>query len=213
MRSLYTKLVVALLGLLGLLGASYVGLTLLTNQLYLQEANQKLNQDLAAGIVRENLLMEGARVNQEALEGLFHTLMVINPSIEVYLVNPSGRILAYSAPPGKVKRQRISLVPVSAFLDGRRSYPVLGDDPRHPGRQKVFSAAPIMNGETLEGYLYIVLGGEAYESVLDMLHGSYVTRLSAGAAAASLVITLGAGNGYLVGEELLAHLAAREVST
>jgi len=45
------------------------------------------------------------------------------------------------------------------------------------------------------------------------LLGDAVTVLLNHVQPGDVVITLGAGNGYLVGEELLAHLAAREVST
>jgi hypothetical protein len=47
--------------------------------------------------------------------------MVINPAIEVYLLDADGRILAFSAPAEKVKRNHVDLAPVHAFLhDGDR---------------------------------------------------------------------------------------------
>ena len=54
--------------------------------MYQQEVNQRLNRQLAEQIVAEKLLMQENRVNQEALADIFHMLMVINPSIEVYLL-------------------------------------------------------------------------------------------------------------------------------
>jgi signal transduction histidine kinase len=116
--------------------------------------------------------------------------MVINPSIEVYLLDASGRILTFSAPPGKVVRKRVALAPLRAFLSENPSFPLRGDDPRREDRQKVFSVAPILGADGIEGYLYVVLGGTAYESVADMLQGSYVLRLGIGVALAGLAITL-----------------------
>jgi signal transduction histidine kinase len=192
-RTLYGKLVLALVVLLCLMALIYIPLTLFATRLYRQEVTQKLNQTLAGNIVHENQLIQDNQVNQPALEELFHDLMVINPSIEVYLLDPEGRIVAYSAPRGKVKRDSVSLGSVRDFLEGNREYPILGDDPRDSIRQKVFSAAPVHHQDVLEGYLYVVLGGEQYESVAQMLRRSYVLRLSLGIAAAGLIFVLVAG--------------------
>jgi two-component system, OmpR family, sensor kinase len=117
-------------------------------------------------------------------------LMVVNPVIEVYLLSPDGKILAYSAPPGKVKRHSASLEPVRQLLSGTPVLPVRGDDPRDLEREKVFSAAPILlNGSTV-GYLYIILGGEQFETATGMLQRSYILRLSLWAGAGGLLFAL-----------------------
>lgn len=190
LRTLYGKLALAFLVVVCLSGLFYVALTIVTTRLHQQEISQNLNQSLAANIVDEYRLLQGREINQAALKDLFHSLMVINPAIEVYLVDPEGRILAYTAPPGKVKRKRISITPIDAFLADARRHPVRGDDPRALDRTKVFSAAPIYDEDRLSGYLYVVLGGEEYDSVAEMFEGSYILRLSAGIAAASLVLVL-----------------------
>ena len=97
--------------------------------------------------------------------------MVINPKVEIYLLDPAGRILAYSAPPGKIKRARVDLAPVERFLARATALPILGDDPRAPDRRKVFSAAPIARDNRLQGFLYVILGGEVYEGSAEMLQG------------------------------------------
>jgi len=192
-RSLYAKLVAALFALICLISVSYLVLTLAATRLYLEEVNQKLNRSLAANIAGENDLVRQGVVNQAALERIFHNLMVINPSIEVYLVDPEGRILSYAAPPEKIRRRRIDLRPVRLFLDGAEEFPIRGDDPRDSGRRKVFSAAPVRDSGSLAGYLYIVLGGEQYDSVAEMIRGSYILRLTVGIAVASIVLSLAAG--------------------
>ncbi len=42
----------------------------------------------------------------------------------------------------------------------------------------------------IEGYLYIVLGGEEYDSAAEMLQGSFILRLSTGLASGGLLVTL-----------------------
>ena len=117
-KSLYSKLAAVLTGLFFLVGLSFVAVTIFSTEMYQQEVNQKLNSRLAQQIVAEKLLMKDNRVNEKALEEIFHMLMVINPSIEVYLLDPSGKILAYSAPQGKVKRERVDLNPVRSWIEG-----------------------------------------------------------------------------------------------
>ena len=179
MRSLYTKLSLALFGLFLVVGGVTLAVTLGTSYLYQQEVQQRIHRDLAAHIVSEELLIVDGEIANEALKHVFHMMMVINPTIELYLLDPAGAILAYSAPPGKVKLAQVSLDPVLHYVDGKPRLPITGDDPRHPDTQNIFSAAPIMREGNLEGYLYIVLASEHFVSVAQMLRGSYVLRSGA----------------------------------
>jgi two-component system, OmpR family, sensor kinase len=189
-KTLYCKLAIVLLGLFCLIGILYMLLTLYTTRLYFQEVNQKLNRTLAQNLASETSLMKDGRVNEKALKDIFHMLMVVNPDIEVYLLDPNGTILAFSAPPGKVKRQKISMVPLRNFLNKTDAFPILGDDPRNLKSKKVFSAAPISLKNQTQGYLYVILGGEEFETVADMLQGSYIFRLSIWAVAGGLLFSL-----------------------
>lgn len=193
MNSLYARLALGLVLLVALLGGLYLMVMLHAGRLYFQELNQQLNQELAANLIAENRLrVEDGRFDPAALEPIFHTYMVINPSIEVYLLDAAGHILAYSAPPGKVKRERVDLAPVLAFLRGDPHSPIVGDDPRDTGGHKVFSAAPVGPATQPQGYLYVVLAGEHLDSVAAMLQDSYILRLALyalGAAALAGILT------------------------
>jgi len=167
--------------------------TMFSADMYQQEVNQRLNSKLADHIVAEKLLMQGNRVNQEALEDIFHMLMVINPSIEIYLLDTAGTILAFSAAPDRVKRKRIDLGPVKNLLAGHATLPVSGDDPRSLGGKKVFTAARIPEQGELQGYLYVILGGETYDSVVQKLKASYILQLSTWMIFASMLFALVAG--------------------
>lgn len=192
-KTLYARLAAVLVLLLGVMAALYIALTLYSTRMYLQEVGQKFNRNLAENLVAGKDLIRAGRVNNDALQDIFHMYMVINPTIEIYLLDHEGKIVAFSAPPGKVQRQQVSLEPVRRFLGGAPALPILGDDPRDARRRKVFSAAPIVSAEGTQGYLYVVLAGEEYESVAQLLEGSYVLRLSAWAGAASLLFGLIAG--------------------
>lgn len=172
-RTLYSRLALTLFVLLLLVGLMLIQLIGRSTTQYQQEASQKLNASLAEHIVADQPLMQDQKINQQALDGLFHNLMVINPSIELYLLDTQGVVLGYSAPAGKVKRTQIDLDPVKKFIGDSARFPLKGDDPRALDGQKVFSAAEIRNNNGLQGYLYIVLGGEQYDHVVEMLGNSY----------------------------------------
>jgi len=192
-RHLSNKLIFTLLALMLLLAASFIAFAVLNTPMFLQELNQQLNLRLADNIVREKNLMIDHHVNDEALQSVFMGLMVVNPAIEVYLVDTDGKLLAWSAPDGVVKRRYIDLAPVKKFLSAGMHSPILGNDPRDTDRDKVFSAAEIKQNDQLQGYLYVVLGGQAYDSVVELLESSYMLRLWTGAIGISLLIASLAG--------------------
>jgi len=198
-RTLYSRIAAVLFTLVLLIGYVVYSMVLYSSEMYQQELTQKLNAALAKHIVAEETLLTEQQVNQKALKSLFHWLMVINPSIELYLLNASGKILAFSAPEGHVKRQQVSLAPIKKFLSGEEEYPLTGDDPRAIGdqhsRQKVFSAA-VIPGDTADkpaGYLYVILEGEAFDSITDRVKGSYILRFTTTGLGASLLLALAAG--------------------
>ena len=192
-RSLYAKLALVLLGLFIAIGISFIVISIFTTEKYQQEVNQKLNRELAKLIVAEKIILRDNRVNQDALKEIFHMLMVINPSIEIYLLDPEGAILAYSAEPGRVKRRRVDMEPVQHLIRGQVALPLLGDDPRDSDGKKVFTAARIEQGGKLEGYLYVILGGQTYDTIIQKIQGSYILQLSIRVIAVSLIVALAAG--------------------
>jgi two-component system, OmpR family, sensor kinase len=201
-KSLYSKLAAVLAGLFFLVGLCFVAVTVFSTGMYHQEVIQKLNARLAEQIVKEKLLMENNRINRKALDEIFHMLMVINPAVEIYLLDPQGRILAFSAPLEKIKRKRVDLGPIREWIEDRPMIPILGDDPRSLNAKKVFSAARIPKTGKLQGYLYVILGGESYDSVVQMMKGSYILQLSAWMILAGLLFALIAGLivfGFLTG--------------
>lgn len=189
-KSLYRSLATVLLGLFLLVGITLVLISVYSTGMYQQEAIQRLNRTLAGQIVSQKIIMQDGSINESALKEVFDMLMVINPGIEVYLLDPHGKILAFSAEPGKVKLKNVDLSPIETFLDPAAMLPVFGDDPRHPGGKKVFSAAPVSEGGRLSGYLYVILGGEIYDSVVEKLRGSYIFRLSMWAIISSIAVAL-----------------------
>lgn len=203
-RSLYAKLALTLAGLFAGVAVVYLFLSTTLSGERLSAGSQQLNRDLATSLTRElNLVVEG-RLDPGAIKQMFHVFMMINPSIEVYLLDSNGVILSYSAHPDQVKRDRVGLEPIRRYLADQASFPLLGDDPRHPQRRKVFSVAPIPDTSNPQGYLYVVLQGEAFDSVNEQARERYLRELGLWILAGSL------GLGLLMGLALF-HLLTRRL--
>jgi signal transduction histidine kinase len=193
LRTLYAKLALALFILFCLVGGVFLIAALYSAHMYQQEVAQRLNYDLAGHIVHEHILLQDGKVNQNGLEALFHDLMIINPSLEFYLLAADGKVLSYSAAPGKVVRDHVSLGPVLNILEGNPNLPVLGDDPRNHDRQKAFSVAPIISNGEQQGYIYAILGSEQVDHITELLEHRFIMRWSALAVGAALIFALVAG--------------------
>ena len=181
MKSLFARLSLALFLVIGLLGSGFFLIVRYSTQNYYEEITQRLNSSIAMYVTGERQLMENFVVDHAALSLLAQQAMVINPAVEVFLLDTGGNILAHNFPPESIKRQKVDLGPVKALIGGDVKMPLRGTDPRNPRRNKVFSAFPVMDDDVLQGYLYAVLGGAKYDELADAARDSYVQRLSAGA--------------------------------
>ena len=178
LNTLYARLIGIWILLLGSLSVAIVWIALMCMEHYQQETLQKLDKDLAHHIVTQETLVRDNQIDRLALSHLFDMLMAVNPSVEIYLLDQTGAILAYSAPPGKVVRQRVDLAPVRDFLSDQIRFPLLGDDPRNFERKKIFSVSEIQENDQLKGYLYVVLGGEMQDNIANLLRGSYIAKIT-----------------------------------
>ena len=197
MMSLRARLTAVLLALFLAVGTILLIGMMRGSRMYFEEVHHKLNRDVAHHIAKSldpfvprGSEEPGARgVKQEVLQGLFMDVMNINPSLEVYLLDVDGRILAFDAPEGHVKRERVDLAPVKAALAAPAGATApRGDDPRGLDRRKPFSAAELRTGGELAGYLYVILGGEAHERVAATLGESAMLRGSAILLAGSIAL-------------------------
>ncbi|MBI5461413.1 MAG: HAMP domain-containing protein [Gammaproteobacteria bacterium] len=191
-RTLFSKLAITLGALLMGIGLLYILLSTSLSRHYQQVFLQNLNRDLARNLILDRNLVNGGRLDEAALRETFHHYMLVNPSIEIYLLDANGRIVSYSADPGDVKRRHVDLEPVREFLSGH-GFPLLGDDPRSHDRRKVFSAAPLPSAGRAPGYLYVVLRGEEYDRIERLFQNDVLARLSGAAVLASLGVGLGVG--------------------
>ena len=192
-KTLYAKLSIALLVIVALIGSAFFVVEQFSTRLYYEEITQRLNASIAMYVTGERQLIEDGVVNEDALSLLAQQAMVINPTVEIYLLDTAGTILGHAMPPESILTQSVDLGPVRELMAGDVKMPLRGTDPRNIDRKKVFSAHPVMHNGTVQGYLYAVLGGQKYDELADSIRGSYIQRLSLGALLAIVVA------GFLIG--------------
>lgn len=83
------------------------------------EVVQGLSRDVAESIARDAQLTDANGLMPGAVRSFFNQLMLVNPSVEVYLLDADGRIAGHAAPDGRVRRERVDLAP-RAPAAGRR---------------------------------------------------------------------------------------------
>jgi signal transduction histidine kinase len=153
-----------------------------SSQMHELEVVQGLSRDLAQHIAHDTVLMDSNGLMPGAVRELFSQLMLVNPSVEVYLLDTEGRIVGNAAPEGRMRRQQVDLAPIRQLLDDQ-PLPILGDDPRSVDGRKVFSAAPLQVNGKAAGYLYVVLLSEA--------HDRYAERGATSAALNTALLSIG----------------------
>ncbi len=176
-QNLFWKLSGLFFVLLVTVSGLYFYFSLRMAEMHFQEKNQKLNGGIAKSICQELKPFLDGELNEKATDDIMHHMMAINPSIEVYILDPAGNILNYVAPYKKVVLESVSLDPIGQFLREGNTETILGDDPRKEGRQKVFSAAKIEEEGRELGYVYVILASEEYDSVREALINSYILKL------------------------------------
>jgi signal transduction histidine kinase len=192
-NSLYWRISAAFLIMLSLIGLAYVYITAHSSGIYFQQVNQRLNHNAASDIAAHSSPFKNGKVNDTAMAEMFHNIMVINPSLEVYLLDTNGTILSYYAPEKKIVLNRINLSPLHEFIKKNGNQFVRGDDPRHPDLQKVFSAAPVTANGKVAGYIYVVLASEEYDKATNSLRSNYMLQIGSKAMLVTLLFALAIG--------------------
>lgn len=193
-QSLYSRLALVLLGV-------FLAMAVLLFWIFEQasittqnETSQRLHLDLAKNIVKDLGITSGGDFDSDMIKEAFHQMMILGPTVELYIVDKKGNLVTYDAPAEKIKRNKIDLEPILLFIEKKSSLPILGDDPRSLDHQKIFSAAPVYAKTIYEniflGYMYIIIGGEDYDSIAMALRLNQTWKISLVGIASALIFLL-----------------------
>ena len=196
LRSLHARLALVLVALFLVIGIALVMLTRYSAARYHQELTQQLNAPIAGYVAAEAPLIEHGKVNLAAMRSIADRAMVINPTVEVYLLDTGGRILGHSLGDSKLRQPRVPLAPIHDYLAGDYDRPLRNRDPRYDDLSKIFTAAEVISDAGLEGYVYTVLGGQKYDQLAAAIGISDAMRLSTLAVVAC--ITFGLASALLI---------------
>ena len=177
-NKLFIQLALTFLIITIILGGIMAYVSLFSAQNYNDEVNQKLHANIAE-YARDhvNTFNDDLSIDTNGIQMVMQSMMVINPNVEVYLLDTLGKIITYVAPYKKVVRTRVSLSPIKKFIEAKGDISIKGNDPRDPQGQKIFSAAEVTRDGKLLGYYYIILVSEERGSVLSSHTGSLAMRL------------------------------------
>ena len=168
---------------------------------YEQESLQRLSHGLARHIVEhwpQITVADRDQADSQARAALMSMLMVVNPGVQVYVLDADGAVANYIGEPGMVRQHRVDLNAVRDFLGGA-ALPLRGTDPMAEpgsGAARIFSAAmfaPRPGDTRPPGYLYVVLDSQVRDLVSGQLSPRRAWMGAALALAAGLLVTLGLG--------------------
>ncbi len=192
-NKLYLRISGILMAILLAIGIAYFAITAYAAERYFQETTQRLNAHVAKQMLVEVSPFVDGKVNEEAIGIIMHSMMAVNPGIEVYLLNPEGDILSFVVLDKKVKLTEVRMGPILEFIDKNGEDYILGDDPRTPGREVVFTATSVVVDNELMGYVYMVLASEQYENIIGLLRNSYILKTGSQLFILSLLLAFSLG--------------------
>lgn len=173
-----------------LLGIGIVIIAFTASSHLFDEVGQLLNREYASSISVELEPFVKDGFSEDNVHDAIHYMMVLNPLVEIYLLDSKGKILAYFAGKGnKVVRNSIDLIPVKDFITESKDLPILGDDPRSNKNKKPFSVSTLQMGDD-NGYVYVILRGESYDKSLSNLSSSYYLTTGITTLLLAIIITL-----------------------
>ncbi len=172
-RSFYSELSLIFLFVIILFGTGILIITYTSSGKLFDEVEQVLNREYATSIANElkPFLEDGFSENR--IKDAIHYMMVLNPMVEIYVLDSSGIILSFFTHPGDTLiLDRIDTEPILDLLENRKKLPILGDDPRKGESRKPFSAAKLGMGSDT-GYIYVILRGENYDISVKGISRNY----------------------------------------
>jgi len=116
----------------------------------------------------EPLIDAQGRARPALLDSTAMYASMIQPSLEMYLLDRSGRILHHTLGKLAPRSAQVDLAAVAPLLRlPPGPLPVYGDDPNAADRPNLVSIAPLPTADDVQGYLYVVLRGQQAQRLQD----------------------------------------------
>ena len=192
-KSFYARLSLLFLLLILAIGSISLAIAFRSSEHLFDEVEQLLNREYASSIALELQPLVKDGFSKDGIKSAIHYMMVLNPMVEIYLLDDAGKILAYfTHPEEELLRHSIDLEPVERYLRHHEWAPVPGDDPRTIDERKPFSASRLQMGDE-GGYVYVILRGQSFDRSLAVLRSNYYLKSGFITFLVALIITAGLG--------------------
>lgn len=190
LKTLSSRLTLTLLMLFVSVMAVVVFSTYQSGLLWQDRVNQSLYRGLVESVSRDMNIDDMHTIDLADVKSKFRQLVGRNLALDAYLLSAQGDILAAS---NHAERTHVDSVALANFFAAEPDFPVYGTDPGSDAANKIFSAAKVSDTLGQMGYLYVVVGDERYDSLIDkVLHHNCLRLLSRmGIASAIMVLLLG----------------------
>jgi signal transduction histidine kinase len=189
-NSLFRHISLLISGFLFLLASLFIIITYLSSLHYYQATTQRLNKDVASHIAKFTSPFRTGGLNRKIADSVFYDAMILSPSVEVYFLDTTGKVMYFHAPDSAIKVWHIPLVPIKRYIASKGLVYIKSPDPKAPGMEKIFSAAEVVSGEERLGYIYVILGGNDYQTVSRLLFGDHIITLALQAFGVIFIVSL-----------------------
>ncbi len=189
-NSLFRHISLLVSGFLFLLACLFIIITYLSSLHYYQATTQRLNKDVASHIAKFTSPFRPGGLNRQIADSVFYDAMILSPSVEVYFLDTTGRVMYFHAPDSTIKIWHIPLEPIQHYIAAKGLDYIKSPDPKAPGMEKIFSAAEVISDGQRLGYIYVILGGNDYQTVSRLLFGDHIITLALQAFGVVFILSL-----------------------
>ncbi len=176
-NNIFRRIGILIFILITCLSLVFIIVTYLSASYFFNATTQLLNKDVAAHIAKFTSPFEEGGINRHKADSIFYNAMVISPSIEVYFLDTTGKVIYYEAPDSAIRLWRIPLQNINKLISSKGESYTTAPDPKNPDQLKIFSAAEVYSHAKKLGYIYVILGGKEYSTVNELLFKSHLSSL------------------------------------
>ncbi|MEO6286785.1 MAG: sensor histidine kinase, partial [Dyadobacter sp.] len=129
---LFWKITAVFFTLLIVLGTVFILIASRLSRSYYTAAHQQLYGNIASHLATFTHPLKDGKPDTTVTHDIIHSIMVANPSVEVYLLDTTGNITDYVVPDKSVRQHRVNITLVKQWLGTKGSERPLGDNPKEP---------------------------------------------------------------------------------
>ncbi len=177
-NNIFKRIGLLVFSLITVLSLLFIVITYLSSTYFFNASTELLNKDVAAHIAKFTSPFEDSNINRSKADSVFYNAMVVSPSIEVYFLDTTGKVIYFEAPDSAIKLWQIPLTNINKMIASKGEDFITSPDPKEPDHNKIFSAAEVVSQSKKLGYIYVILGSKEYSNTSELLFKSHAATLA-----------------------------------